>query len=116
VRDGLPLVAFSAGAVMCGPTMLTTNDMNICACTQFEGFGLTPYNFNVHYPPDDGEARELRDERLWEYHVFNDNHVLALEDDAHLNVKDGQVTLVSGNCWLFEKGKARRKLDAGPLM
>ena len=115
VRDGLPLVAFSAGAVMCGPTMLTTNDMNICACTLFEGFGLTGYNFNVHYPTEDGEARELRDERLWEYHVFNDNPVLALEDNAHLSINDGHVTLVSGNCWLFEKGKTRQKLEIGPL-
>src|SRR5262245_42627506 len=37
VRAGLPLVAFSAGAVICGPNMLTTNDMNVCACTDFGG-------------------------------------------------------------------------------
>jgi dipeptidase E len=35
VRGGLPLVAFSAGTVLCGRNILTTNDMNVCAATDF---------------------------------------------------------------------------------
>lgn len=115
VRLGLPLIAFSAGSVFCGPNILTTNDMNACACTTFDGMGLSPYNFNVHYPPEDGEERELRDGRIWEYHVFHSNPVLALEDGAHICIKDGQAALVKGNCWLFEKGHPKRKVDAGPV-
>jgi dipeptidase E len=112
VLNGLPLVAFSAGAVLCGPTILTTNDMNCCAATSFSGLALTPFNFNVHYPQDD-EHRELRDERLWEYHHFYDNPVLALEDGAYIRVTDGVVELVKGDCWLFERDKERVKAEVG---
>lgn len=116
VLDGLPLVAFSAGAVLCGPNILTTNDMNCCASTSFSGLALTPFNFNVHYPQVEGEHRELRDDRLWEYHSFYDNPVLALEDDAHIRVSDGVTELVRGNCWLFEPGKTRKRLEVGVIV
>jgi peptidase E len=115
VRAGLPIVAFSAGAVMCGPNMLTTNDMNVSACVEFDGLGLLSYNLNVHYPPEEGEHQALRDERLWEYHQFHDNPVLAIEDSAHLRVENNRLELVKGNCWLFEKGKERVKVKIGPL-
>lgn len=111
VMSGLPLVAFSAGTVLCGPNMLTTNDMNVCACTTFDGLGLSPYNFNVHYPPLDGEERALRDDRIWEYHVLNENPVMALEDGAHVAIRDGKVVVEKGNCWLFEKELGKRRLE-----
>jgi len=113
VLDGLPLVAFSAGAVLCGPNILTTNDMNCCASTSFSGLALTPFNFNVHYPQVEGEQRELRDERLWEYHTFHHNSILALEDGAYIRVSDGIIKLMKGNCWLFEHGKQKAKVEVG---
>jgi dipeptidase E len=115
VRAGLPLVAFSAGAVLCGANIMTTNDMNVCACTEFGGLRLVPYNFNVHYPQEEGGQRELRDERLWEYHEFHDNPVLALEDGAHVRVENERVDLLEGNCWLFEWGKERTMLEIGAI-
>ena len=40
VRAGMPLVGFSAGMVVCGANILTSNDENKVGITQFEGWGL----------------------------------------------------------------------------
>ncbi len=113
IQSGLPLVAFSAGTVFCGQNILTANSLNACGCTKFAGLGLVPYNFNVHYPSQDGEARKVRDSGLAEYHAFHQNPVLALEEDAHLRVTDEGVELVRGGAWLFQRGQKKVKLKVG---
>jgi peptidase E len=113
LRQGLPLAAFSAGAVLCGPNILTTNDMNVCAATDFAGLALTPFNFHVHYPAQEGQERQTRDDRLWEYHAFHDNPVLALEDGAYLKISDNQTELVSGNRWRFDRNQEPVKVEIG---
>lgn len=105
VLEGLPLLGISAGTVFCGQDILTTNDINCCGCTQFAGLGLLPYDLNVHYPPE-GPEREARNERLGEYLVFHQTPILALEDEAYIEVKDGEIALVRGGVW---------KLEADPL-
>src|SRR3972149_2960525 len=52
VQAGLPVVAFSAGAVVCGPNILTSADMNTVETPHFEGLNLTPFNVSAHYPQD----------------------------------------------------------------
>lgn len=104
IQNGLPLLAISAGVVFCGRDILTTNDLNCCACTQFEGLGLVPYNFNMHYPPEDSPERQRRNEQLAEYHVFYDTPVLAMEEDAYLRVNGKTIYLVRGKCWYLQKG------------
>ena len=37
ISDGLPVVAFSAGTVLCGPNILTSRDMNMVGSTIFPG-------------------------------------------------------------------------------
>jgi dipeptidase E len=93
---GLPLIAFSAGVVLCGQDILTTNDINCCGCTTFAGLGLVPYNFNPHYPPAGAPERLSRDERLAEYQVFHERMILALEDGAYVQVTDGAYTVRRG--------------------
>jgi len=115
IQEGLPLVAFSAGTVFCGQNILTANSLNACGCTQFAGLGLVPYNFNVHYPSQDGEARRVRDSGLAEYHAFHPHPVLALEEDAHLRVTDKGVELVKGGAWLFQRGQKKVRLQAGKI-
>jgi dipeptidase E len=110
--DGLPVVGFSAGATICGPNILTSNDMNMCATTHFDGLNLTPFNFSVHYPAGE-TARNEWDEWLSEYHLYHDNPILALEDDVHLHVNDGQVTLIRGTGWLLTRGEQRRSIESG---
>ncbi len=53
VTAGLPLVAFSAGTVLCGPNILTSNDINTVETPYFQGLNVTPFNFNCHYPQDE---------------------------------------------------------------
>ena len=105
VRAGLPLVGVSAGSVMCGLKMLTTNDMNCCACVYFDGMALAPYYLNVHFPTADGPERALRIERLWEFHFFFSEPVIALEDSACLVIDETGTTLTRGVAWRIEWGK-----------
>jgi len=112
VAAGLPVVAFSAGTVLCGPNILTTNDMNTVETTYFKGLEATPFNFSVHYP-EDGASRLFRDEWLQDYHVFHDNPVILMADDAYVKVEGKKTVLVRGEAWILRKGGERHKLEAG---
>ena len=112
IVDGLPLVAFSAGTTICGPNVLTSNDMNMCETTFLSSLSLTPFNFSVHYPADE-PTRAERDEWLQEYHAFHSNSILALEDGAYLRIQTSGTVAVRGNCWLLARGQARQKVDIG---
>jgi len=105
IRDGLPYVGFSAGAVLCGLDILNSNDNNASGGRDFEGLGLVPFSLNVHYPADDAQVE--RDERIAAYHAFHTVPVLALEDDACLHVEDSRITLVEGAAWLFDGSGGR---------
>src|SRR5512140_766892 len=82
---GLPVVAFSAGTVLCGPNILTSNDLNMVGTSFFKGLDATTFNFNVHYP-EDAYARALRDDWLSEYHTFYENPVILLADEAYVQI------------------------------
>src|SRR5688572_17697884 len=60
IQAGLPLVAFSAGAMVCGPNILTSFDMNTVGTTSFEGLKASPFNFSCHYPLD-GHGQSVKD-------------------------------------------------------
>jgi len=115
VTAGLPLVAFSAGTVLCGPNILTTNDMNTVETGYFTGLNATPFNFSVHYPQD-GAARVFRDEWLLDYHVFHDNPVILMADDAYVKVEGKKTTLIRGDAWVLRKEEEKHKLETGKLI
>ncbi len=108
IEGGLPLAAFSAGAVLCGPNILTSNDLNMLPTTYFTGLDLLPFNFNVHYVDE-----TQRDNWLIEYQVFHDNPVLMLEDGAYVRVTGKTATLVRGDAWLWRAGQEKERLKAG---
>ncbi|HTX92880.1 MAG TPA: Type 1 glutamine amidotransferase-like domain-containing protein [Anaerolineales bacterium] len=112
VAAGLPVVAFSAGTVLCGPNILTTNDLNIVPTSYFKGLEATLFNFNVHYPEDDFR-RAGRDEWLAEYFVFHDNPILLLEDGAYVKVEGRKTTLEWGPAWIWRHGQEKEKLTPG---
>jgi len=112
VAAGLPVVAFSAGTVLCGPNILTTNDINIIPSTYFKGLGATKFNFNVHYP-EDALARAVKDDWLSDYHTFQDNPVILMADGAFIRVKGNKTTLVYGEAWILRKGQEKEALKAG---
>jgi dipeptidase E len=112
VTAGLPLVAFSAGTVLCGPNILTSNDINTVESAYFHGLNLTPFNFNCHYPQDE-VSRASRDGWLSEYHVFHDNPVVMLEDGAYILVEGRKTRLVRGGAWILRKGHEKHELEPG---
>jgi dipeptidase E len=112
VTAGLPLIGFSAGAVLCGPNILTSNDINTVESPHFSSLNVTPFNFNCHYPQDE-IARLEKDEWLGEYHVFHENPVIMLADGAYLRVEGKKTQLVRGPAWILRKGQEKQELEAG---
>jgi len=113
VQAGMPLVGFSAGMVICGENILTTNDNNDCGSTKSTGLGFTKCNFVAHYPSSDREERIRRDGRICEYHNSHANPILALEDDGGVEIDDKGTKVVRGHCWLFESGREKTLLERG---
>jgi dipeptidase E len=112
VQDGLPVVGFSAGTILCGPNILTSNDINMPPTMHFDSIGATPFNFYVHYPKDE-PARSEKDGWLAEYHVFHDNPIIIMEDGAYVKVESKKTSLVRGNAWILRQGHEKEKLDEG---
>ncbi len=108
LEAGLPLVAFSAGTVLCGPNILTSNDLNMVPTPHFNGLNLTPCNFNVHYEED-----VRRDDWLSEYRVFHDNPVILMEDSAYITIRGKLTTLVRGEAWIWRAGRDKERLETG---
>lgn len=108
LEAGLPLVAFSAGTVLCGPNILTSTDLNMVPTSHFDGLNLTPFNFSAHYV-DDVE----RDNRLFEYQVFHGNPMVLLEDGAYIRIQGKTCTLVRGAAWIWRAGQEKERLRAG---
>ncbi|MGE5073965.1 MAG: Type 1 glutamine amidotransferase-like domain-containing protein [Anaerolineae bacterium] len=108
LEAGLPLIAFSAGAVVCGPNILTSNDLNMLPTPHFEGLNLTPFNFNVHYSDD---AR--RDNWLIDYRDFHDNPVILMEDGSYLRIRGKDARLVRGQAWIWRAGHEKERIVPG---
>lgn len=115
VQAGLPVVAFSAGAVLCGSNILTSQDMNTVATSYFEGLNVTPFNFSAHYPQD-AYGQSVKDEWLADYHFFHDNSVVMLSEGAYVKVDGRKTTLVRGDAWILRKGMEKEKLEENKLI
>jgi phosphohistidine phosphatase len=116
VLEGLPLVCFSAASVLCGPDILTTNDLNDCDCTNFEGLDLLPFNLNVHFPAEPGEARQEREERLQALLAsYAPRNVVALEDGAYLRIAGDAIQVIRGNIWDIWPGRPATLLQPASL-
>ena len=112
IQSGLPVVAFSAGTIFCGPNILTSKDMNTVETPHFGGLNLIPFNFFVHYG-EDAYLRAIHDDWLTDYHVFHDNPVLIMSDGAYIKVQGHKTVLVRGEAWLLRKGEEKEKVKAG---
>jgi dipeptidase E len=112
VMTGLPVVAYSAGTVLCGPNILTSNDINVVSTCNFTGLNLIPFNMLVHYPEDE-IGRAKKDNWLSEYFTFHENPVLIMADGAYVQVAGKRTSLVRGDAWLKNKGKDKEKITPG---
>jgi len=108
LEAGLPLVAFSAGAVICGPNILTSNNLNMVPTPYFDGLNLTPFNFSVHYG-DDARIDNL----LIDYQAFHDNAILLMEDGAYIKIKGKTAKLVRGRAWVWRAGREKERIEEG---
>jgi dipeptidase E len=109
-RIGLPIVGFSAGALLCGPNILTPHDINMLPTCHFDSLNLLPYNIVAHYP-DHVAGQDAEDDWLSDYHAAHANPILALEDDAYVRSDGHTLRRLRGSAWILERGKARTPLD-----
>ena len=114
IQAGLPFVGFSAGMILCGPNILTSNDMNTVETPHFDGLNLIPFNFFAHYV--DGYGQSMHDEWLGDYHFFHDNPVIMLSDSAYIKVDGKKTTLLRGDAWILRKGEEKEKLESGKIV
>jgi hypothetical protein len=94
VLAGLPYVGSSAGANIVGPNILTTNDWNVVGLTDFRSLALVSFNLNPHYverSTSDARHNETRSQRIKEYHQVWQNPVVAIEEEALLNVAEDRL-------------------------
>ena len=112
IQNGLPVVGVSAGMVVCGPNILTANDMNSVRTPHFDSLNLIPFNFFAHYA-DDGYGQSVHDDWLSDYHFFHDNPVIMLSNGAYVKVDGKKTTLMRGDAWVRRKNSEKEKLEAG---
>jgi peptidase E len=115
IQAGLPVVAFSAGTILCGPNILTSKDMNTVETSYFEGLNMTPFNFFAHYAMD-AYGQSVHDDWLSDYHFFHDNPVIMMSDSAYVKVDGKKTTLVRGEAWILRKGQEKEKLEENKLI
>lgn len=112
IQSGLPVVAFSAGMIVCGPNMLTAKDLNSVATPHFESLNVSPFNFLAHYGTD-SYTQALHDDWLSDYHTFQDNPVIMLSDGAYVKVEGKRTTLERGEAWILKKDSEKERLVEG---
>jgi dipeptidase E len=115
VQSGLPFVGHSAGAILCGPNILTSKDLNTVGTPHFEGLNATPFNISPHYPLD-SYGQSVKDEWLEDYHFFHDNPIITLCDGAYVKVDGKKHTLVRGEAYILRKDAEKEKLEEGKLI
>ncbi len=112
VQAGLPVVGFSAGAILCGPNILTSKDMNTVQTPHFDGLNATPFNFFAHYPLD-GYGQSVHDDWLSDFYIFHDNPVIMMCDGAYITVEGKKTVLVRGEAYILRKDSEKERLAEG---
>lgn len=112
VQAGLPLVGFSAGAILCGPNILTSSDLNTVPTSHFDGLNLTPFNFFAHYAAD-AAGQAAQDDWLSDYHLFHDNPVILMSDGSYVKVEGRKTSLVRGEAWILRRDREKEWLEEG---
>jgi len=85
------------------------------ATPHFEGLNLVPFNFVTHYEAD-SYGQSAHDDWLSEYHTFQDNPVILLNDGAYVKVEGKKATLVRGDAWILKRNAEKERLIAGELI
>lgn len=119
VESGTPYGGSSAGAIVAGPTICTTNDMPIVlAPRSLIAFGLVPFQINPHYLAANtmpvGFRGETREKRIEEFQALNDVVVIGLREGSWLTVHGSRMELDGGApAILFEPGRQPAEVSPG---
>lgn len=118
IQRGIPYMGTSAGSNIAGLTIGTSNDMPIVHPPTLDALGVVSFNINPHYPaaaPDPTHCGETRDDRIGEFHCFNDQPVLALHEDGMLSVEGSEMRLIGKRpAYVFRAGRANpERVDPG---
>jgi dipeptidase E len=117
IKKGTPYLGTSAGSVICGLSMQTTNDMPIVYPPSFKTLGILPFDLNAHFLDADLQSKymgETRDIRIKEFHAYNTIPVLGLREGSWLKV-DGDQVIVKGefSARLFKQNQIAEELETG---
>ncbi|MBA2306360.1 MAG: dipeptidase PepE [Acidobacteria bacterium] len=116
VEAGAPYAGTSAGAVIAGPSIATTNSMPVVLPPRLDALGLVHVHVNAHYPTDSedglGETRETRIQEVI-YERLTD--VLALRDGSGLRTEhDTAMVIGQANARFFPwDGRSPCELSPG---
>ena len=115
IQSGLPYVGFSAGAILCGPNILTSKDLNAVSTAFFKGLNAFPFNISPHYPLD-GYGQSVQDDWLADYHFFHDNPVIMLCDGSYIKSEKGKTNLVRGEAYILRKDSEKERLEESQII
>jgi len=119
VENGTLYFGTSAGSIITGVNMKTTNDMPIVYPPDFKTLGSIPFNLNPHYLDPDPKSKhkgETRVTRIKEFHSYNDIPVLGLREGSWLKVHGHEITLIGDlTAKLFRKSEKPIELEPGTI-
>lgn len=109
IKRGVPYLGCSAGCIIAGPNMQTTNDMPIVYPPSFQALDIIPFNINAHYfdhIPNFKHNGESRETRIKEFHSQNNIPVIGLPEGDWIRYKEEKISL-EGNlpAKLFQQNK-----------
>jgi len=87
VRGGVPYVGSSAGAIVAGPTIMTTKDMPIVQPPSFTALHLVGFQISPHYldpDPHTTHMGETQEERIGQFLEENDRIVIGLREGSYI--------------------------------
>lgn len=96
IYAGTFYIGTSAGSNICGLNMRNTNDMPIVMPASFKTTGAIGYNINAHYLDPDTDSThmgETREERIKEFHFYNNLPVVGLREGSYIRVTEKEELL-----------------------
>jgi dipeptidase E len=119
LAEGMPYAGTSAGSNVAGLSVGTSNDMPIVYPPKFAAIGAVPFNINPHYPrenPDATHKGETRDDRIREFHFFNTQPVVALQEDGMLRIEGSNIELIGQRpALIFRRDQTPEQVPPGPM-